>query len=48
MNQDDVKIPSEQELQRAREILNELRRRAGERERPEIEREYIERLLERF
>ncbi len=48
MKQDDVRIPDEQQIQRAREILDELRRRAGERERPEIEREYIERLLERF
>ena len=35
-------------LQKAREILDELRRRAGERFRPEIELDYIERLLKRF
>jgi hypothetical protein len=44
----DVKIPEQSELQKAREILDELRRRAGERFRPELERDYIDRLLRRF
>lgn len=44
----DVKVPDESELQRAREILDELRKRAGEHERPKKEREYIDRLLPRF
>ncbi|WP_119461431.1 TIGR02302 family protein [Rhodospirillaceae bacterium SYSU D60014] len=44
----DVEIPEEADLQRAREILDELRRRAGELERPRPEREYIDRLLRRF
>jgi hypothetical protein len=44
----DVKVPDQGELQKAREILDELRRRAGERMRPEIERDYIDRLLKRF
>jgi uncharacterized protein DUF4175 len=44
----DVKIPDQNTLQKAREILDELRRRAGERFRPEIELDYIERLLKRF
>jgi len=43
-----VKIPKESEVQRAREIIEELRRRAGERQRPKIEREYIDRLLRQF
>lgn len=43
-----VKVPDESELQRAREILDELRKRAGEHERPKKEREYIDRLLPRF
>jgi len=43
-----VKIPGESEMQRAREILKELRRRAGDLWRPELELEYIERLLKRF
>ena len=44
----DVKIPDQMEQRRAREILHELRRRAGERFRPEPERDYINRLLRRF
>jgi len=43
-----VDIPDKADTQRAREILDELRRRAAERQRPEVEREYIDRLLERF
>ncbi len=43
-----VEIPSESEIQRAREILDELRRRAGDLWRPDLELEYIERLLKRF
>lgn len=45
---DDVDIPDESETQRAWEILQELRRRAGEVGRPELEMEYLERLLRRF
>lgn len=44
----DVAIPEESDLQRARRIRDELRQRSGERARPTFEREYIERLLERF
>ena len=44
----DVKIPSERELLRAREIMQELRRRSGEQFRPRPEREYIDRLIRRF
>jgi uncharacterized protein (TIGR02302 family) len=47
-DQGDVKIPDRSTMQKAREILDELRRRAGERSRPEIERDYIDRLLQRF
>ncbi len=47
-NTSDIKIPEESELQRAREIMDELRRRAGERHRPKLERDYIDRLLRRF
>lgn len=35
-------------IEKAKEILDELRRRAGERNRPEIERDYIDRLLKQF
>ena len=47
-DQGDVKIPDENILQKSRRILDELRRRAGERSRPQIELDYIERLLKRF
>ncbi|MEE9545282.1 MAG: TIGR02302 family protein [Rhodospirillales bacterium] len=43
-----IKIPDRMEIRRARKILRELRRRAGERQRPKLERDYIERLLRRF
>ncbi|MDU9005825.1 TIGR02302 family protein [Sedimentitalea todarodis] len=33
---------------RARELLDEIRRRSGEGDRPEVERNYLQRLLERF
>lgn len=44
----DVNIPETSQIQRSREILDELLRRSGERFRPQIEREYIDRLLKRF
>jgi hypothetical protein len=44
----DTTLPSESERQRARDILEELRRRAAERGRPQEELDYIDRLLERF
>jgi uncharacterized protein (TIGR02302 family) len=47
-NTDNVDIPDMSDFQRTREILDELRRRAGERERPQDELEYIDRLLRRF
>ena len=45
---DNVHIPDEADIQRARRILDELRRRLGERHRPDLELDYIERLLRRF
>ncbi|HJO68597.1 MAG TPA: DUF4175 family protein, partial [Rhodospirillales bacterium] len=44
----DVAIPEKGDLQRARAIIEELYRRAGERERSQAERDYIKRLLRRF
>lgn len=44
----DVHIPEEADVQRSREILDELLRRASERFRPPVERDYIDRLLKRF
>jgi uncharacterized protein (TIGR02302 family) len=43
-----VRVPDEIDIQRARELLEELRRRLGETTRPPIELEYLERLLKRF
>ncbi len=48
LNGEEVKIPAEADMQRAREILEELRRRASEQNRPKAERDYIDRLLDRF
>lgn len=42
---DEVKVPDEIDTQRAREILDIIRRRLGESLRPTIELEYLERLL---
>ncbi|MGH6933652.1 MAG: TIGR02302 family protein [Dongiaceae bacterium] len=44
----DVQIPDQSDVQRAKQIIDELRRRSGERNRPKIERDYIDRLLKRF
>jgi len=43
-----VKVPGEIDAQRARRILEELRRRFGEGFRPQLELDYIERLLKDF
>ncbi|MBT7942426.1 MAG: TIGR02302 family protein [Alphaproteobacteria bacterium] len=48
VNDDGVRVPNQSERRRARQLLDELRRRAGEFERPAMERDYIERLLKRF
>ncbi len=45
---DRIEIPAAGELSRSREILEELRRRRGEPERPQLEQDYIDRLLEQF
>ena len=44
----DVQIPEQSDVQRAKQLIDELRRRAGDRARPKIERDYIDRLLKRF
>ena len=43
-----VKIPDEIDVQRVRRILEELRRRLGDTLRPQIELDYIERLLKDY
>ena len=45
---DDVKVPDKASLQKAKEILDELHRRASQRTRPQPELDYIDRLLRRF
>jgi uncharacterized protein (TIGR02302 family) len=43
-----VKIPGEIDVQRARRILEELRRRLGDPQRPQLELDYLERLLKDY
>jgi hypothetical protein len=43
-----VKVPREIDVQRARRILEELRKRFGENFRPQLELDYIERLLKDY
>jgi uncharacterized protein (TIGR02302 family) len=43
-----VKIPGEIDVQRARRILEELRRRLGDTQRPQLELDYLERLLKDY
>jgi uncharacterized protein (TIGR02302 family) len=43
-----VDIPDQSEIRRTRRILDELRRRRGERQRPPLELDYIDRLLRQF
>ena len=43
---DDVKIPGEIDIQRAREILDEIRRKLGNALTPQMEKEYLQRLLQ--
>ena len=45
---DDVKVPKEIDTRRARDILEELRRRLGQSTRPPSELDYLERLIEQF
>jgi hypothetical protein len=45
--QDDL-LQGEDVYRRARELLDEIRRRSGEGERPEVELDYLKRLLDRF
>jgi hypothetical protein len=43
-----IKIPGQADLARARAILEELRRRAAQMNRPQAERDYLDRLLKAF
>ncbi len=48
MDTRDLMIPDERAVERAQRILDELRRRAGQHQRPRLELDYIDRLLRRF
>ena len=41
-------LQSDEQLRRSKEILEEIRRRSGERDRPQLELDYLDRLLDRF
>lgn len=45
---EDSLLGGEDQQRRAQDLLDEIRRRAGERTRPEAERDYLNRLLDRF
>ncbi|MDF1716762.1 MAG: DUF4175 family protein, partial [Antarcticimicrobium sp.] len=45
---DEGMLQGEDVYRRARELLDEIRRRSGDGERPEVELEYLRRLLDRF
>ncbi|HLN22833.1 MAG TPA: DUF4175 family protein, partial [Patescibacteria group bacterium] len=45
---DSVKIPTQSDTQKAREVLDELRKRSGQAQRPAAERDYLQRLLKQF
>ncbi|HEY4344340.1 MAG TPA: TIGR02302 family protein [Parvibaculum sp.] len=47
-SEDGNEVPTKSDMQTARQIIEELRRRAGELGRPKIELDYLDRLLERF
>ncbi|QIE46414.1 TIGR02302 family protein [Pseudohalocynthiibacter aestuariivivens] len=44
----DSLLQGEDVYRRARELLDEIRRRSGQGDRPEVERDYLQRLLDRF
>jgi hypothetical protein len=43
-----VQVPEESDLGRARDVLQELHRRSGDRNRAPLELDYYQRLLDRF
>jgi hypothetical protein len=43
-----VKVPDQIDIQRAREVLDELRRRLGDPSRPAVELDYLERLIKPY
>jgi hypothetical protein len=45
---EDIDLPNDATTTQSRRILDELRRRQGDLERPQLERDYIDRLLQNF
>lgn len=45
---EDSLLPGEDAYRRSREVMDEIRRRSGDRTRPQIELDYLKRLLDRF
>ena len=41
-------VPTEDQYRRSREVMDEIRKRSGDRSRPMIELDYLRRLLDRF
>ena len=41
-------VPTEEQYRRSREVMDEIRKRSGDRSRPELELDYLKRLLDRF
>lgn len=48
IDRNDVRIPDQGDVQKARRILDELRRRSGDQQRPAQEKDYLRRLLQQF
>ena len=48
LNDERTKVPDQMDTERAREILDTIRRRLGDIDRPAEEKEYLERLIDRF
>ncbi len=45
---DENMIPTEDQYRRSREVMDEIRKRSGDRSRPRLELDYLKRLLDRF
>lgn len=48
LDTDERLVPGEEAYRRSREVIDEIRRRSGDRTRPQIELDYLKRLLDRF
>lgn len=48
LGSEETLLPGDDPFMRSRELLDEIRRRSGEKRRPRLELEYLERLLDRF